>query len=203
MESVVISLFEKYSYLSVFFSTFLENVFPPIPSGLILVFSGFMLTKITINTVLLIIVSVLGSILGSLVLYYIGTIFTEAKLIQIINSKYGKIFNIKTRHIKNANNWFKKHGKVTVLIFRVIPIFKSLISLPAGINKMKLTTFLIYTLIGTIIWNTTLILMGKLLGDNWYLFVAFINNVSSVLLYVVVIILIIMIIVIKRGSKND
>ncbi len=208
MELIIINLMDKFGYFGIFFLIFIENLFPPIPSEVILTFGGFMTKFTSMNIPIVIITSTLGAVSGAIVLYYLGTIFSEERLIKIITSKYGKLLRLKPTDIKNANAWFIKQGNKAIFICRFIPIIRSLISIPAGMNKMKMSIFLLYTTVATAIWNTVLIILGRVLGDKWHVVVDIFSKYSKITLYIIIIVLIILIVLfyikrIKKGDKND
>ena len=205
MEAIIINLMNSFGYFGIFFLIFIENIFPPIPSEVILTFGGFMTKYTDMNIPLVVVFATLGALLGAVVLYYLGTIFDEKRLIKIITSKYGKLLRLKPSDIKNANNWFSKQGAKAVFICRFIPIIRSLISIPAGMNKMKMSLFLFYTTIGTLIWNTVLIILGRVVGDKWHVIVDILSKYSNITLYVIIVLLILGVsyFYYKRLKKED
>lgn len=160
MENLIIEIMNGYGYLGTFLLIMLENLFPPIPSEIILTFGGFM-TKTSEMTILgVIITSTLGSVLGGIILYYLGKLLNKDRLIKIVSSKYGKLLQVKPKDIENADKWFDEKGNKTVFFCRFIPIIRSLISIPAGMSEMPMIKFLIYTFVGSGLWNTALVLIG-------------------------------------------
>lgn len=157
----------SYGYIGVFLLILIENIFPPIPSELILLFGGFMTTYTKLNIIVMIISATLGSLIGALLLYKIGTIFDKEKLKILISGKLGRVLNLKNSDIDNANKWFSNKGQKTVFFCRFIPLIRSIISIPAGMNKMKISKFITYTLLGSVIWNLVLIMLGHIVGRNW------------------------------------
>lgn len=186
MQEIIISLISNYGYLAIFILITVENIFPPIPSEVILTFSGFMITKTSLTLTGTLLISTTASTLGALILYYLGKFLTEEKIDKIITSKIGKLLGLKPQNIKKAHDWFNKKGQKTVLICRFIPIVRSLISIPAGMVEMNLKKFLIYTVIGTLIWNTVLITSGYLLGNNWQTVLKIINSYSHIVILVAI-----------------
>lgn len=157
---------------------FLENVFPPIPSELIMPMAGFSSAMGDMNIVAVIIAGTLGSVLGALPLYYLGTMFDEQHLYKLAE-KYGKYLLIKPSDITNATNWFNKHGKAVVFFGRMIPAIRSLISIPAGMNRMPMFPFLVLTTLGSAIWTTLLAYAGYVLGANYEQVAEFIAPISQ------------------------
>lgn len=167
MQEFIINIMNSYGYIGVFLLILIENIFPPIPSELILLFGGFMTTYTKLNIIVMIISATLGSLIGALLLYKIGTIFDKEKLKILISGKLGKVLNLKNSDIDNANKWFSNEGQKTVFFCRFIPLIRSIISIPAGMNKMKISKFITYTLLGSVIWNLVLIIIGHIVGRNW------------------------------------
>ncbi len=173
MGTFILNIMETWGYIGITFLIALENVFPPIPSEIILTFGGFLTNKTSLSITGVIMASTIGSLIGAIILYYLG---------YILQGKLGDLLKLNRQHIAKTNYWFDKHGNKAVLIGRCIPIIRSLISIPAGINNMKISLFLFYTTIGSIIWNTILVLAGAFLGENWSYFSKAINRYSKIVL---------------------
>lgn len=161
-----------------------ENVFPPIPSELIMPAAGFAAAMGKMNLVLVIIAGTLGSVLGALPLYYLGTIFDEKRLFSLAE-KYGKYVLVKPSDVTNAQDWFHKYGKTVIFFGRMIPAIRSLISIPAGMARMPMLPFLVLTAIGSAIWTTILAYAGYILGANYEQVEAFIEPISKIVVIVV------------------
>ena len=181
MQNIILEIMQNFGYFGVFFLIFIENIFPPIPSEVILLLGGFLVTFSSLNVLMMIASSTLGSLVGAIVLYYLGYILNENRLKKIVNGKLGKILFLKEGDIDKASNWFSKKGNKTVFLCRFIPIVRSLISIPAGINKMKLSKFFVYTICGSMIWNTILICLGYKFGENWPVVSEALNEYSFVI----------------------
>lgn len=138
MENFVIGIMNKFGYLGIFLLILLENLFPPIPSEVILTFGGFMTISTSMNVFGVILVSTIGSLLGAIILYYLGKILNKERINKIIKSKYGKLLRIKSKDIEMADKWFDTKGRKTVFFCRFIPVVRSLISIPAGMSEMQL-----------------------------------------------------------------
>lgn len=188
MNNFVINIMNKYGYLGILFLITIENIFPPIPSEVILTLGGFMTSKYGINMSLIGVVmySTFGSMLGAIILYYVGYIFNKDRLLKIVRSKVGKILCLKESDIEKSDSSFNKNGDLTVLYCRFIPIVRSLISIPAGVNKMKLSIFLLYTFVGSLIWNTVLVSLGKLVGENYMVVAGVFSKYSKVILILLI-----------------
>lgn len=205
METIIMNVMNKFGYLGIMLLIALENLFPPIPSEIILPFGGFITQRpnsgITIIGVILF--ATIGSLLGAIILYYIGKILNKERLIKIVSGKIGKILQIKPKDIEMADDWFDKRGNKTVFFCRFIPIVRSLISIPAGMSEMKMPKFLLYTLLGSITWNSVLIILGSVLGDNWESISKIINKFSYIVLIMLIIGFIILIIIFYRRKRNN
>ena len=191
MEQFIINAMEQFGYIGVFLLIAIENIFPPIPSEVILVFGGFMTTYTSLNIPIMILAATLGSLLGAIVLYYIGKIFNKERLKRIVNGKIGKVLRLKASDIEKADKWFDTKGNKTVFFCRFIPIVRSLISIPAGMSEMPMKKFLLYTISGSLIWNTVLIIVGSIVGDKWETIVGYLDNFSNIILIILVIIFVV------------
>ena len=149
MEEFVITIMNQYGYFGIFFLIFIENIFPPIPSEVVLLFGGFMTTYSKLGLPLMIVFSTLGSTVGAIILYYIGKILNKERLKRIVSGKVGKVLRLKTSDIDKADRWFDTKGNKTVFFCRFIPVVRSLISIPAGMSEMQMGKFLLYTVVGS------------------------------------------------------
>ncbi len=190
MEDLIIEIMNNYGYLGICLLILIENIFPPIPSELILTFGGFMTTNSNITVIGVIIAATIGSLLGAIILYYIGKILNKERLIKIVTSKYGKWLRIKPKDIEAADKWFDEKGNKTVFFCRFIPVVRSLISIPAGMSEMPMLKFILYTFLGSTIWNTALVCVGAFAGDKKDYILNILNNASHVILILLVIIFI-------------
>ena len=191
MQEFILSIMNQFGYIGVFLLIAIENIFPPIPSEVILLFGGFMTTYTRLNIIGMVIASTLGSVIGAIVLYYIGKIFNKDRLKKIISGKIGKIIRLKPSDIDKADQWFDKKGNKTVFFCRFVPLIRSLISIPAGMSEMPMGKFLLYTVIGSTIWNMVLIIVGSIVGENW----TSILNILDTYSHIVVILLAIIVVV--------
>lgn len=149
-------------YAGIFILMMTESMVLPTPSELVMPFAGFLAAQGRFDFMLVILFSSLGSIVGSLISYALGY-YGGNRLIL----KYGRYLLLDEEDLKKTEAWFKRRGERTVLISRFIPVVRHLISIPAGIGKMDLKKFCLYTLIGATLWNTFLAYLGYLLGENW------------------------------------
>ncbi len=175
----IIHTMNSLGYWGVGFLMFLENLFPPIPSELIMPFAGFMAAKHGWNFGVAVFAGVLGTILGALPWYYAGKLVGEPRLRHLAD-KYGKWVTISGKDIDTANAWFTRHGGKAVMFCRLVPGVRTIISLPAGINSLPLGPFLLYSTLGTTVWVTFLTALGYILGDHYDKVDEYLGPVSKV-----------------------
>ncbi len=166
MQEWIISIMNQFGYFGIAVLITIENIFPPIPSELILIFGGFMTTYTHMNIWMVTLFATLGSVAGAVILYGVGWLLPAKKLLWIIN-KWGHIFGLKKGDVKRAESWFIRHGTFTIFFCRFIPLVRSLISIPAGMAHMRKGKFLLYTILGTAIWNVVLVYLGAFAGAGW------------------------------------
>ena len=188
MQQFILHIIEQFGYFGVFFLILIENVFPPIPSEVILLISGFFSSYTSLSVFYMILASTLGSFLGAIILYYIGKIFNKEILKKIVNGRLGKILFLKENDIDKADEWFDNKGNKSVFFCRFVPIVRSLISIPAGMSEMPMGKFIIYTICGSMIWNTVLICLGYRLGSNWGYVLTILDKYQMVVIVILVII---------------
>ena len=188
MNNFIINIMNKYGYFGILFLITIENIFPPIPSEVILTLGGFMTSQETCTMSLfgVIMFSTLGSIIGAVILYYVGYILNIDRLIKLCDSRLGKVLCLKKEDISKSYDKFNEKGNLTVLYSRFVPILRSLISIPAGMNKMKFGLFMIYTSIGSLIWNIVLCSLGKLVGENYMMVANVFSKYSKIIWYVLI-----------------
>lgn len=180
MQDVVISLLNQFGYFGIGLLMAIENVFPPIPSEVILTFGGFLTTISELQPYLVIASATIGSIVGALILYYIGYLIPVQSLKSAVSGKTGQWLHLKSSDLSKAGVWFAEKGNLAVFLCRFIPIVRSLISIPAGTAHMKLGTFLFLTAAGTAIWNTLLVSLGAFAGASWGTIVQFMNVYATI-----------------------
>lgn len=160
------NLMGSLGYFGILLLMILENLFPPIPSELILPLAGFTAARGDMNLFMVIAMGTLGSVIGTMPLYFLGYYFSEEKLTAWAD-QYGKWLALSGKDIRRTNEWFDRHGKGVVLFGRMVPGIRSLLSLPAGMNRMPLPTFIIFSAIGSALWSAVLTLAGYLLGEHY------------------------------------
>lgn len=213
MQSWLISIINQFGYLGIAFLILLENIFPPIPSELILTFSGFLTTMSSMNIWISSLSATVGSMVGAILLYLLGKVLPQRKIVQFIK-KHQKIFRLKESDLKRSSDWMTKRGSSAVFLCRFVPVVRSLISIPAGAAHMRLWKFLLFSTLGTAIWNTILIYLGALAGKNWEKIIGYINTYSYVIVIALTFVLIYFIVrrakqkkaketIIKLTSQSD
>ncbi len=199
MKEWILETMTSLGYLGIGLLMFLENLFPPIPSELIMPLAGFTAAQGKMQMLPAIAAGVIGTVLGAFPWYYLGRVVSEER-IKGWADRYGKWLGISGRDIDKANNWFDRHGKKAVLLCRLVPGVRTLISLPAGINAMPLLPFLLFSSIGTILWVTFLTSAGYFLGNNYELVDQYLAPVSKIVAVTLVIAFIIWIV--RKRTRN-
>jgi membrane protein DedA with SNARE-associated domain len=144
----------------------LENVFPPIPSEIVLPFAGFVAWRGDGSVPVMILAATIGAVVGALVLYAIAAVIGDQRLAAFIE-RFGRWFGVKPSDLARAEAWFDRHAVAAVLLGRCVPLIRSVVSVPAGFRRMRLLPFIVYTAAGSAVWNTALIGAGAILGDQW------------------------------------
>lgn len=165
MEQWIIDIMSDYGYYGIFFLIMLENVFPPIPSEVILTVGGFMTSTTDMTIPGVILASTAGSVSGAVVLYGFGLLLDVERLEKIVD-KYGRVLRVKRADIYRADAWFDRYGIWTIFFARLVPLVRSLISIPAGMANTKFWLFITFTTLGTLLWNTVLVFIGEAVGEN-------------------------------------
>lgn len=181
MQEMMIYIMNTYGYLGVCFLIAVENIFPPIPSEVILTFGGFMTTYTRLTVPGVIIFSTLGSTIGALVLYRIGLALTPQKLENLTKGKLFHLLGFEKEDVEKTMSWFERHGKKAILFGRCIPIIRSLVSVPAGMAEINIPLFLIYTIIGSTLWNILLVTLGAALGASWETVLIYLRQYAAVI----------------------
>lgn len=202
MEAWIQGIMEQFGYLGVFLLIMVENLFPPIPSEIILTFGGFMTTSTDLTIWGVILASTLGSMIGAMILYGIGLLLDVERLEKIVD-RWGHILRLTRDDIHKADKWFDKYGIWTVFFCRFVPLIRSLISLPAGMSNMNFGLFLFFTTIGSLIWNTVLIYLGAAVGSQWEIIVHYMDIYSNIVYALIAVAIIVFIVwFIKSRKKN-
>ncbi|MGG0177039.1 DedA family protein [Gottfriedia acidiceleris] len=180
MQNWIIETMDTFGYLGIFLLIALENIFPPIPSEVILTFGGFMTTESSLSKIGVIFFSTLGSVIGAIILFWIGTLLDINTLEKIVE-RWGHFLRLTKKDVHKADEWFSKYGVWTVFFCRLIPLIRSLISIPAGMARMNFWIFLLFTTLGSLIWNTILVLVGASVGASWEKIVGYMDVYSSII----------------------
>ena len=157
---------EQLGYLGVALLVVLENVFPPIPSEIVLPFAGFVAQQGSDSVVLMILAATVGSVIGALIMYWIAAIIGDERL-HAFTRRFGKWVQIREADLTRAEEWFDRHAMSAVLVGRCVPLIRSVVSIPAGFRRMKLFPYIAYTFLGSLVWNIALVGAGAVLGENW------------------------------------
>lgn len=168
-------------YLGIGLLMFLENLFPPIPSELIMPLAGFTVARGDMEFAPVIVAGVVGTMLGALPWYYAGNMLGEKRLKRLAH-RYGKWVGISAKDIVKARSWFNKHGSKAVFFCRLVPGVRTLISIPAGMSNMPFVPFVLYSTIGTLLWVVLLTYAGYALGENYELVDQYLAPVSKIVL---------------------
>ncbi|WP_414720392.1 DedA family protein [Streptomyces sp.] len=185
----------------------LENLFPPLPSEVILPLAGFTASQGKMNLYAAVVWTTVGSVVGALALYWVGALLGRDRTLAVA----AKLPLVKIEDIEKTEAWFVRHGTKAVFFGRMIPIFRSLISVPAGVERMPVTTFLLLTSLGSLLWNTAFVLAGYLLGENWHTVSDYVSMYSKGVLGVVALALVGFVVVrllkpgsgTRRAGRND
>jgi len=169
----------QFGYLGVALLVVIENVFPPIPSEIVLPFAGFVAqqgasavnatadaAQSDTTVVGMMIAATVGSVVGALILYFVSAAIGPERLRGFVE-RFGKWFGVKSSDLVRAEEWFDRRSSAAVLVGRCVPLIRSIVSIPAGFRRMKLTSFVVLTAIGSAVWNIALIGAGAVLGDQW------------------------------------
>lgn len=186
MVDFITNVMNSLGYVGIGVLMFLENLFPPIPSELIMPLAGFTVAKGNMQFAPVVFAGVLGTVIGALPWYYAGKVLGEVRL-KSLADRYGKWLSISSKDITKATGWFDKHGNKAVLLCRLVPGVRTLISLPAGISSMPILPFLLYSTIGTTLWVTLLTYAGYALGNNYKLVEDYLGPVSKIVLVIILV----------------
>jgi membrane protein DedA with SNARE-associated domain len=176
------SVIEALGALGVGLLIALENLFPPLPSEIILPLAGFTASRGDFTLGSAIFWTTLGSVVGALVMYGIGAAFGRRRMYAV----WERVPLVKTEDLERTEAWFSRHGRKAVFFGRMIPIFRSLISVPAGIERMPIVQFLAFTTVGSLIWNTTFVVAGYVLGEQWHRVEGYVGTFQNIVIVAVV-----------------
>ena len=177
---LVDTIFEM-GYWGIFLLMSIESSFIPFPSEIVLVPAGYLAAKGEMNLIVILIVSLMGSMTGAMINYYGALLVGRSFLL-----RYGRYFFIKPSALQKMEEFFEKHGHISTFTGRLIPGIRQLISIPAGLSRMDLRTFTLYTALGAGLWGTILTLLGYIIGDNQALIETYLTQITILVLVCVV-----------------
>lgn len=173
-------LVDSFGYAGLLLVMFIENVIPPIPSEIFLPFAGFQVAEGSMNLVLVLLVTTLGGFIGTSVFYYLGRLLGDDR-VRLLIRRFGRYVLLREADYDEALTLFREHDSKVVFWARFIPGVRSLISLPAGVAGMSFRRFAVFTVTGTVLWNTALVLAGMFLGSRWDRVLVVVDRLDSVL----------------------
>ena len=181
----IIHIIETGGYLGLFGLMVLENIFPPIPSEVIIPLAGYTAASGEMNLSLVILVASIGTVVGTLPWYLAGRL-VGAQRLKRWSVRYGRLLTLSPDHIDAADAWFQSHGRKAVLLGRLIPTVRTLISVPAGIARMPLGSFLMYSFVGSLLWTTLLASLGYMLQSQHEKVADYLNPVSDLIVLLII-----------------
>lgn len=186
MENWITEFIGEHGYFGVLLLLLIENLFPPIPSEIILTFSGYATGFTTMTRTGVIIAATIGAVVGAMILYSIGLVVDVARLEKFVD-RWGRWLRLSRKDLRRAEKWFEKYGPWTVFFCRLVPLVRSLISVPAGMAHMNFLLFMTLTTLGSLIWNTILVSIGFAVGDNWESIVSYMDVYSNIVYAIIAI----------------
>ena len=167
MENLITQLIDRFGYWGILLLIAVENLFPPIPSEVILTFGGFLTTYTAMRPAGVVLAATGGSVAGAVILYGVGRLLAPERLEKLLRGRVGQLLKLEADDVHKASGWFTAHGWPSVFYCRCIPILRSLISSPAGMAGMRFVPFLLLTTGGSTLWNILLVGAGALAGHSW------------------------------------
>ncbi len=195
-QSLVDLIFE-WGYLGIYLLMSIESSFIPFPSEIVLVPAGYLASQGEMSIGMIMLVALLGSMTGALINYYLAFFVGRAFLL-----KYGKYFFISEKSLLKMEDFFEKHGAISTFTGRLIPGIRQLISIPAGLSKMKIATFSLFTALGAGIWAMVLTMLGYFIGENEALLKEYLHTITLTTLFFIVIILIVYVVIKRKKSER-
>jgi membrane protein DedA with SNARE-associated domain len=193
-------LVDAIGYFGLAIIMFLENVFPPIPSEPFLLGAGFASGQGGLSMVGSIVAATAGALVGATLYYYIGVLLPEPRIRALLR-RYGRFALLDEHDLDRSMAWFRDHGQLVVFFGRCLPIIRTLISVPAGLTRMPLPRFLLYSALGTALWSTLLIVTGRILGENWESALAFFDR-FELAFYAVAAVAVVAFLVVRLRSRR-
>lgn len=187
MATWIIETINTLGYAGIFLLMLAESLFPPIPSELIIPFAGFSAANGTLNLWLVLASATIGAVVGMLPWYFLGRIFGLGR-VRALADRYGRWATLNAEEVDTATQWFHRFGPVIVLAGRLIPLIRTLISIPAGLARMPLWRFVLFSTIGALAWNTVLVGAGFLLAEHYDLVETWLDPGTNIVLGLVVVV---------------
>lgn len=187
MATWIIETINTLGYAGIFLLMLAESLFPPIPSELIIPFAGFSAAKGTLNLWLVLASATIGAVVGMLPWYFLGRIFGLGR-VRALADRYGRWATLNAEEVDTATQWFHRFGPVIVLAGRLVPLIRTLISIPAGLARMPLWRFVLFSTIGALAWNTVLVGAGFLLAEHYDLVETWLDPGTNIVLGLVVVV---------------
>ncbi len=198
MADWIIETITSVGYLGIFLLMLLESIFPPIPSELIIPFGGFAAQRGDLDFFLVILVATAGAVIGMLPWYFAGRLLGLAR-VKWLSDRFGRWFALNSDEIDMATAWFRRYGPAIVFFGRMLPLIRTLISIPAGLAQMRLSIFLVASGAGALIFNTVLVSAGFLMAEHYHLVEAVLDPLTTAVLILVVVVYVWRVIVWKPG----
>jgi membrane protein DedA with SNARE-associated domain len=196
---LITQLVSASGYIGIFITMTLESMLVPIPSEAVMPFAGFLVYEGKMDIWIAVLVSSVANLLGSIIAYVIGKYLGRGFV-----ERYGKYVMLDMHHVEMVENWFRKYGSITILFSRMLPVFRTVNALPAGIGKMDFSKFCMYTFIGSVPWNLALVYAGYLLKENWNILEKYTIYIDIVAVITILLLLIYIARKMKWGSRlND
>jgi membrane protein DedA with SNARE-associated domain len=201
MATWIIETIAQFGYLGIFLLMLLESIFPPIPSELIIPFAGFAAQQGDLNFFGVLIAATLGSLVGMVPWYLAGRLFGLGR-VRALADRFGRWFTLNAEEIDTATGFFRRYGPLIVLFGRLLPIIRTLISVPAGLAHMPVGQFVLYSTIGAVVWNTLLTGGGFLLAEHYEVIETWLDPVTLVILGAVLVVYVWRLITWRPSSKS-
>ncbi|NDV85572.1 DedA family protein [Aurantimonas aggregata] len=202
MDVFVKTMMDSFGPFGIAMLMFLENIFPPIPSELIMPLAGYEAAAGRMSIVAVIVAGTIGSLAGVVPWYYAGRLMGGVRLKRLA-ARHGRWMTLSPGDVDTANDWFGRHGVAAVLFGRLVPTVRTLISVPAGIARMSIGTFLIFSAIGSAIWTALLAFAGYLLGQNYEAVEGYVGPVSNTVLVVIVVFYVYRVVTFERAHASE
>ena len=187
MATWIIETINSLGYAGIFLLMLAESLFPPIPSELIIPFAGFSAANGTLNVWLVLASATVGAVVGMLPWYFAGRIFGLDR-VRWLADRFGRIMTLNSEEIDTATDWFRRFGPVIVFVGRLLPLIRTLISVPAGLAAMPFWKFLLFSTLGALTWNCILVGAGVILAEHYELVETWLDPGTTIVLGLVVVV---------------